>query len=86
MKRKRYQPWRKGPATIIPFPKRWHRAWLVCLVEGADYRGELHGADCEGERLTEAGPHARVIEVLKRPENRRGLPIVPCWRAGKCWS
>lgn len=76
-----YQPWRKGPAQIIPFPIRFRRAWLICLVGGETYRGEVFGDPIEGPTLTGEGPRDLVLAALKRPENRRGLPIVPCWRA-----
>lgn len=81
MRKKRYKPWRKGPAQIIPFPARWQRAWLICLVSEGVYRGEVFGDVEDGSTVTGEGPHELVLSALSRPENRRGLPVVPCWRA-----
>ena len=78
----RFQPWRKGPATILPFLTRWIRAWLVCPVEGADFRGEVHGEGFDGPRVTEAGDRELVMAALQLPEYRRGLPIVSKEGAG----
>lgn len=78
-----FQPWRKGPATILPFPIRWHRAWLVCPVEGAAYRGEVHGEGFDGPRVTEAGDRELVMAALQQPEYRRGLPILSSEGAGQ---
>ena len=76
-----YQPWRKGPAQIIPFPVRLQRAWLICRVDGDLYRGEVFGDGVtDGPTLTGEGPRELVLAALQRPEARRGLPIVPCWR------
>lgn len=77
-----YQPWRKGPAQIIAFPVRIQRAWLICATDGGDYRGEVFGLPTDGLTRTAEGPRDLVLEALKRPENRRGLPIVPVWRCG----
>lgn len=67
--------------VVIPFPPRWIRAWMICVVEAGSYRGEIRGADCEGPQATEAGPHWLVMDALRRPEVRQGLPIVPPWAA-----
>lgn len=81
MRKKRYQPWGKGPAQIIPFPVRFQRAWLICHLGDGLYRGEVFGDVPDGPTVTGEGPHQLVLTAISRTENRRGLPIVPCWSA-----
>jgi hypothetical protein len=68
-------------AVILPFPPRWVRAWLICAVDPGRFRAELHGIQTDGPQMTEPGPHWLVMDALRRPEVRQGLPIVPPWRA-----
>ena len=63
-------------AAIIPFPQRWCRAWVICLVDGEKYRGEVHGDNTDGPCLTATGPRDLVMKALMMPHNRRGLPII----------
>lgn len=64
-------------ATVIPLRAPWRRAWLICFVDGADYRGELHGEPVDdGPTLTMVGPHELVLARLMQPDVRRGLPIL----------
>jgi len=76
MKRRRYQPWRKGPATILRFPVPPVRCWWVHQLPCGGWRGEIVGSGVDGPPLTGTGDLAQVLEVLRQPEHRAGLPIV----------
>lgn len=75
---KRYQPWRKGPAQIIPFRCQPIRAWAIVPI-GDGFRAELIGdrdlAD-EGPSRSEVGTFDLVFAAVKRRDIRQGLPIV----------
>jgi hypothetical protein len=80
----RYQPWKKGPADILPFAQAPERCWCVVPVAGepGQFRGVLLGADgdeLDGPKYTEAGPRELVVSTLTDRTHlhcRRGLPIV----------
>lgn len=80
MKRRRYQPWKKGPAQIIAFPAVPLRAWWARQLPCGGWRGEIVGDGVEGSRITEIGSHFDLMRELKWPGNRRGLPII----VGEC--
>ena len=73
-----YQPWRKGPAQIIPFRGEPVRAWAI-VPDGDGFRAELVGdrdlAD-EGPSRSEVGSFDLVRAAVLRRDVRQGLPVL----------
>ena len=84
MTRDRYQPWRKGPAEIIQFPRVPVRCWLVLKTAPALWRAEIVGEPVEWEWVPVFGSRQQVLAWIDRYRpliDRRGyrgggLPIV----------
>jgi hypothetical protein len=72
---KRYRPWVKGPAIIIPFPRPVSRCWVVEPVAGG-WQGRTVGISEPADAVTEVGELRLVMHALSARCNRRGLPIV----------
>jgi len=78
---RRSQPWKRGPAELIPFPVKPVRWWHVLPITGRPgvFRGVLFGmvsSNYEGPTTTEDGPADLVVSTLCSRRLRRGLPIV----------
>jgi hypothetical protein len=64
--------------TVVPFPNRAIRAWVVVPIDG-EFRGELVGGRDlldDGPDRTAVGPLVLVMAALVRRDVRQGLPIV----------
>lgn len=79
-----YQPWRKGPAQIIPFPKVLVRCWLVVNVSPGLWYAEIVGEPVDWEWKPVTGTQMQVTEEIyrhrpfdpRRGYQARGIPII----------
>ena len=61
---------------LIEFPNLPIRAWLIERTEGGQFVGRFIGAGSMDPDRTQAGQMRLVMDALKHPANRRGLPIL----------
>lgn len=61
---------------LIEFPNLPTRAWLIEPAEGGQFVGRFIGPGFKDPDRTQAGTMKLVMDALKHPANRCGLPIL----------